>query len=226
VLVKIIGPGKGIGLTGLLGGLASSTALTWSLTQRSKDNPEYSSNLSMGIIIAWSVMYIRVYVICIIISPTFLKPLFLPLLIPPIPGLLYAFYANRKEAKLHPKQTTGYTNPFELMPAIKFGVIFAAVLFIANAVKLYLGDDALLISSFVAGFADMDAIALSALEMAGKGTVIMPQACMAIILAGIGNTVCKASLVIIFGAPAMRKSIIPAFLLIIATAVALLLFLF
>lgn len=226
VLVKIIGPGKGIGLTGLLGGLASSTALTWSLTQRSKDNPEYSSNLSMGIIIAWSVMYIRVYVICIIISPTFLKPLFLPLLIPPIPGLLYAFYANRKEAKLHPKQTTGYTNPFELMPAIKFGVIFAAVLFIANAVKLYLGDDALLVSSFVAGFADMDAIALSALEMAGKGTVIMPQACMAIILAGIGNTVCKASLVIIFGAPAMRKSIIPAFLLIIATAIALLLFLF
>ncbi len=226
ILVKVIGPGKGIGITGLLGGLASSTALTWSLTQRSKDNPEYSSNLSMGVIIAWSVMYIRVYIICVIVSPAFLKPLFLPLLLPPVPGLLYAFYTNREEAKLHPKQTAGYTNPFELMPAIKFGVIFAAVLFIANAVKLYLGDDALLISSFVAGFADMDAIALSALEMAGKGTVVMSKACMAIILAGIGNTVCKASLVMIFGAPAMRKSIIPAFVLMVGTAAALLFLLF
>ena len=42
VLIKWIGPGKGIGLTGLFGGLASSTALTLSLSGRSKDNPEFS----------------------------------------------------------------------------------------------------------------------------------------------------------------------------------------
>ncbi|MFA6622815.1 MAG: MgtC/SapB family protein [Fibrobacteraceae bacterium] len=224
ILIKVIGPGKGIGITGLLGGLASSTALTWNLTQRSRDNPEYGRSLALGVVIAWSVMYIRVYAVCLVVNPAFRTALLLPLLIPPLPGLAYAFYMSHSDGGHSVKSE--YTNPFELLPAIKFGAIFACVLFVASAAQHYLGESALMLSSFIAGFADIDAIALSALEMESHAAVGLHEATIAIALAGVGNTICKGSLVFIFGSPEMRRAILPPFLLILATAAIVITYIF
>ena len=67
-LIKIVGPGKGIWLTGLLGGLASSTALTLNLAGRSRENEAYASDFTLGIVLSWAVMYVRLYLICIFLS--------------------------------------------------------------------------------------------------------------------------------------------------------------
>ncbi len=53
-------------------------------------------------------------------------------------GLMYA-YLKYKEDKIRNVASSTFTNPFELMPAIKFGLIFTAVLFIANAARVFLG---------------------------------------------------------------------------------------
>lgn len=208
-LIKWIGPGKGIGLTGFLGGLASSLALTLNLSQRSKQNPEFSSSLTTGIVIAWSVMYLRIYLICILLLPSIAGKLAVALLVPPIPGLLYAYYLYRRNRRLHPVQMTNFTNPFELLPSIKFGFIFAAVLFLANAAQKYFGSDALFISSFITGLASMDAITLSVLDMTKQGSVVLGPAAKAIAVAGLANTLCKGVLACIFGDREMRRLIIP-----------------
>lgn len=224
VLVKWIGPGKGIGLTGLFGGLASSTALTLSLSQRSRENPEYSSSLSKGIVIAWSVMYLRLFLICAALVPSIAQYIAIPLLVPPVPGFLFAYYLHRRDKRLHPVQMTNFTNPFKLLPSIKFGVVFAAVLFVANAAERYFGSEALFASCFITGLADMDAITLSVLDMVKLGTVTLLPAGKAIAIASFSNTLCKGGLAYFLGDREMRRLIIPATGIISLPSLAIILF--
>lgn len=215
ILVKVVGPGKGIGVTGILGGIASSTALTLNLTQRSKGNPSYSGSLAMGVILSWSVMYLRLFVICSLLNPLIMKSLVLPMLIPMVPGLIYAGFLKYKEDQARKVTQASFTNPFELMPAIKFGLIFTVVLFVANAARVYFGNEGLLISSFLAGFADMDAIVLSVIEMNATNLLLEKQMVLAILFAGIANTLTKGFLVILLGEKNMKKAIVPPMVLIL-----------
>ena len=62
ILVKVVGREHGIGITGLLGGLVSSTAVTLSFSQRSRSQPEMVPILALAILLAWTVMFFRVVV--------------------------------------------------------------------------------------------------------------------------------------------------------------------
>lgn len=214
VLIKLIGPGKGIGLTGFLGGLASSTALTLNLSDRSKKNESFADNFAMGIVLSWTIMYIRLYAICVFLSPALAGPLAVPLLVPAVPGLGYTFYLMAKSKKKETVSCDNFSNPFELLPAIKFGLIFTAVMFLANAVRVYFGDGALLACSFLGGFAEMDAVAFSVLDMTIESTLPVGQLILALLLASLANNLTKGGLVFFLGAKSMRKPVATALLLI------------
>ena len=55
--INLLGPCKGIGLTALLGGLISSTAVTLDFSQRSKETPSLGRYLALGIVLASTTMY-------------------------------------------------------------------------------------------------------------------------------------------------------------------------
>ncbi|MBR2074910.1 MAG: DUF4010 domain-containing protein, partial [Fibrobacter sp.] len=214
ILIKLVGPGKGIWLTGLLGGLASSTALTLNLAGRSRENEDYSGNFALGIVLSWAVMYVRLYLICIVLVPELAKPLALPLLLPAVPALLYAFYLKVKDGMDHKAKNSTFNNPFNLLPAIKFGIVFTAVMFVANAARVYLGSGALLACSFLGGAAEMDAVAFSLLDMSMKASLPVQELVLAMLLASLANTLTKGGLVCVLGAKSMRKPILPAVVLI------------
>lgn len=214
VLIKLVGPGKGIWLTGLLGGLASSTALTLNLAGRSRDNEEYSTDFTLGIVLSWSVMYVRLYLICIALSGSLAKPLALPLLLPVVPGLGYALFLKLRASRHHQTNSSEFSNPFKLLPAIKFGLVFTAVMFIANAARVYLGSGALLACSFLGGAAEMDAVAFSVIDMHLKSGLLVHELVLAFLFASLANTLTKGALVFFLGAKSMRKPIIPAVVLI------------
>lgn len=214
ILIKLVGPGKGIWLTGLLGGLASSTALTLNLAGRSRENEDYSGNFALGIVLSWAVMYVRLYLICIVLVPELAKPLALPLLLPAVPALLYAFYLKVKDGMDHKAKNSTFNNPFNLLPAIKFGIVFTAVMFVANAARVYLGSGALLACSFLGGAAEMDAVAFSLLDMSMKSSLPVQELVLALLLASLANTLTKGGLVCVLGAKSMRKPILPAVVLI------------
>ena len=214
VLIKLVGPGKGIWLTGLLGGLASSTALTLNLAGRSRENEDYAGNFTLGIVLSWAVMYVRLYLICVVLVPELAKPLALPLLLPAVPALLYSLYLKVRENMDHKAKNTTFNNPFNLLPAIKFGFIFTVVMFVANAARVYLGSGALLACSFLGGAAEMDAVAFSLLDMSMKASLPVRELVLSLLFASLANTLTKGGLVCVLGAKSMRRPIIPAVVLI------------
>ncbi len=216
VLIKLVGPGKGIWLTGLLGGLASSTALTLNLTSRSRENESYASDFAMGIVLSWSVMYVRLYLICVFLAPTLAVPLALPLLLPVVPSLAYAAFLKVRASRVQHDHCETFSNPFHLRPAIKFGVVFTCVMFVANAARVYLGSGALLACSFLGGAAEMDAVAFSVIDMHLQAGLGVRELVLAFLLASLANTLTKGGLVFFIGAKSMRKPIIPAVALICA----------
>ena len=214
VLIKVVGPGKGIWLTGLLGGLAGSTALTLNLAGRSCDNEQYAADFTLGIVLSWSVMYVRLYLICVFLVPSLALPLLAPLLVPVVPGLAYAAYLKIRESKDHRQKTTDFNNPFKLLPAVKFGLVFTIVMFLANAARVYLGSGALIACSFLGGAAEMDAVAFSLIDMCRKAALENHSLILALLFASLANTITKGGIVYFLGAKAMRRPIIPAVALI------------
>lgn len=221
VLIKVVGPGKGIWLTGLLGGLASSTALTLNLTGRSRENEDYASDFTVGIVLSWAVMYVRLYLICIFLSSSLAKPLLLPLLLPVVPALAYALYLKVKESRDHRQKSADFSNPFKLLPAIKFGVVFTCVMFVANAARVYLGSGALLACSFLGGAAEMDAVAFSVVDMSLNAGLNVRELVLALLFASLANTLAKGGLVFFLGAKSMRRPILPAVVSIVLVTVAM-----
>jgi uncharacterized membrane protein (DUF4010 family) len=140
VLVKVLGQEHGIGLTGILGGLVSSTAVTLGFSQRSRNEPALAAPLCLGILLAWTVMFFRVPIMVAIVNPSLGKQLGLGLGFMAAASLgvcTFLFWKHRQGGK---EMAQSGNNPFELGEAIKFGLLFGAVTFAAKAAQVYLGD--------------------------------------------------------------------------------------
>jgi len=218
VLIKIIGPRKGIGLLGLLGGLASSTAVTLTLTQRSRTNPTFSASFAQAVILAWTVMYIRLVVIVVAVNRSLFKYLWLPVLMAVVVGLLYALFLYTSQKEEPSSHDVNLSNPFELSPAIKFGIIFSLVLLLSKVAKTYLGDAGIYIAGAVSGLADVDAIALSVADLSSQQNGLDEiTAARTILVATVSNTFLKGMAVVLGGTEKMRHAVIGGMILISVT---------
>ena len=110
-------------------------------------------------------------------------------------------------------------NPFELGPAIKFGILYAVILVISKAAQHYFQDAGLYAAAAVAGLADVDAITLSMAELAGaEGGVAVTTAARAVMLAVLSNTIVKGGIALTVGARALRLALLPPFVAILIAA--------
>ena len=220
LLIKLLGPGLGIGLTGLLGGLVSSTAVTLGFTQRSTEEEHLSKSFALGIIISWTVMYIRIGVILIAVNPVLFKALWLPLIVLTLVGLFYSLFLYFTQTSQNP-ELIRFVNPFSLGPALKFGVLYAVILIGAKAGQVYLGDAGVYISSLTAGLVDLSAITLSLARLSAIGQTLGLQiAGRGIILASMANTVVKGVIVITSGSAALRRVVFPGMGLLMVSSLA------
>jgi len=219
LLIKLVGPRQGIGLTGLLGGLVSSTGVTLSFAQRSQSEGGLAKPLALGIMVAWSVMFARVVVEVAVLYAALLRALWIPLLAAASVGVgycLYLYFSQRTERK----EEVAFSNPFQLGPAVKFGLIYAVILLVSRAAQMYLGDTGLYVSSIAAGLADVDAITLSMAQLSrAPSGVDTGIAARAVVLATMANTAVKGGVVLTSGARALRRVLWPGFLLMLATGV-------
>ena len=207
VLVKVLGNEHGLALTGILGGLVSSTAVTLSFSQRSRREPEMSSAFVLAIVIAWTIMFLRVVIMVGIINRALAASLAVALGCMALAGLLVCLALWRRRAHETGVVTAG-ANPFELGEAIKFGLLFGIVTIVAKAAEVYLGATGLYLAGAVAGATDVDAIALSMANRATTTPESIKIAAYTIVIAVISNTLVKAGMVAFMGAPAMRRTIV------------------
>ena len=223
VLIKLVGSRHGIGLTGLLGGLVSSTAVTLSFSQRSQKEDHLAKPFALAIIIAWTIMFVRVLVEVTITNLALLWVVWLPIAVAGGAGLAYGAYLY-----FAPRQgETGdvsVSNPFELGPAITFGLLYGVILLVARAAQFYFGDTGVYLSSILSGLADVDAITLSMAELSNSGNLELSTAARAIVLATMSNTVVKGGIVLSSGSAALRRALLPGFILILVTGLTLTLF--
>jgi uncharacterized membrane protein (DUF4010 family) len=221
VLNIVLGASRGIGLTGLVGGLASSTAVTLTFAQRSKEQGKLVRPLALGIVLASTVMFVRVLVEAGIVNPSLLSLLWIPIVASIAVGLVYSLYLYFSQ-RGQLEENVVLSNPFDLGMAIKFGLAFTVIFLAARAAQIYLGDTGIYISSILSGLVGVDAIVLSLAELSrGGGGVDPATASRGIVLAAAANTFAKGGIVIAAGTGKLWRYILPGFTLMILTSIVL-----
>ena len=209
ILVKVLGKEHGLGITGLLGGLVSSTAVTLSFSQRSRTEPHLAPVLALAILLAWTVMFFRVVVEVGVVNFSLARALVLGMALMGAVSLVICLLLWRRGRSTEKAEVESGNNPFELRDAIKFGGLFAVVIFIASAAQLYFGDSGLYLAGALAGLTDVDAIALSMANLAQQDPSSSGAAARTIVIAVISNTMVKCGMTIWLGAPSLRRTMIP-----------------
>lgn len=219
VLMKILGTEQGVGITGLLGGLVSSTATTLSFAGRSKTNAGLSTLLAQGILLASCVMFPRVLIEVAVVNPGLVKQVIVPLIAMLIAGVI-GFYILWRRGRAEKKTEHGgveLSNPLRLTTAITFGLVFAFVLVAVEAANEYFGSTGVYLASVLTGVTDVDSITLSVSNLSLRGLLDERVASIAIIIATIMNTITKAVMAMVLGTPRLRRLISRAFGVVVLT---------
>ena len=192
--IKIAGPRIGSLLTGVFGGLASSTALTVSFARMGRESPGMQSLLAAGVALANATMYVRLWLIVYVLNPGIGERLAVPLGCMTVAGLVATWLLWRSREEEGRPGAMALSNPFELGMAIKFAALLALVMVASKLLQSWGGSAGLYLLSAGAGLADVDAVALSMAQMGGK-SVALTVAATAITIAAFVNTGVKAALV-------------------------------
>ncbi|MDZ7808525.1 MAG: DUF4010 domain-containing protein [Gracilimonas sp.] len=194
ILVKYVGEGKGTILTAIIGGLASSTAVTISLAQISKQAAKNKNKLYIaGVLVASAIMLVRVFVEVSVVNRELLHPLWIPLAAMLIltfgcVGWLY-MSANNEPSEDNPSLDLG--NPLQLKTALQFGALLGVILVLSTALKEWFGDEGIYLLALLSGLMDVDAITLSLSKMA-QNEITDSVATLGIVISVISNTIVKA----------------------------------
>jgi uncharacterized membrane protein (DUF4010 family) len=203
VATRWLGANRGTVLTGITGGLVSSTAVTLAFARRSRDEPGAAAALACGILLAWAVMLGRVLVMVLAVNAGLVYPLLPPLAAMAVPTLLAAWLLYRRSGETAAPQDVPLTNPFSLTAAAKFAVAFAAVLLLVKVTQFYFPGGGVYVVAALAGLTDLDAITLSMAEYARTNPVAV--AAIAVVIAALSNTLVKCGMVATLGGPALRR---------------------
>lgn len=220
VLSVIYGMRRGIGLSGILGGLISSTAVTYDFARRSQKPGQrpFANLFALAISVASAAMFLRIVVLTMVINPPLAISLVLPMLagtLVTIIGVLILWWQSRniqQEPDLSNPHERRAHNPFALGPALQFGVLFAIVLILTKAAQLALADTGAYLAGIIAGIGGLDAITLSMARLAGQTTPQM-VAMRSVTLAAATNMVVKGVIATAVGRDEVRLKILPLFLL-------------
>jgi uncharacterized membrane protein (DUF4010 family) len=219
--LRLVGARHGLLLVGLMGGLVSSTATTATFARRARVDPAEAGASAMVVLLAGSVVFVRVALVCAVVAPALL-PQLAPALLAGGAPMLVAGLANlrRLAAAADPQAAAPQVgNPAELSTAVAFGAFYALVLLLAAELTQRLGGTGLYGVALVSGLTDVDALTLSSLRLFGVASISAEQAVVAIALAFVANIGFKFAMAGWMGGSALARRSAPGFL---ASAAALL----
>lgn len=214
VAMGLVGVRRGIVLTGLLGGLVSSTAATLNLA-RMQARLSLPALICAAVLVAGVTMYARVLIEVALLNQALLRQVVLPIAVMMLIALVASLVFWFRTEHTRQAEDMPLKNPLELLPAIQFGLLLAAILLAAHAARAWLGDTGIYVLALVSGMADVDAITLSLSRMAGED-LSHAVAARAILIAVSVNTFVKAIIASFIGGRELAMRILPATGLMIA----------
>ena len=165
LLKKFVFPNSGIILTGILGGIYSSTATTIILARKSKESPE-SPGVAAAIVLATTMMYLRVLLLAFIFNADVAMRLAIPLgILTVISGLIaFYFFKFQKPAVNQPQasqKVASHSNPLEMKTAMLFAALFIFFALLTQWVNTHFGSAGVGKLSFVVGITDINPFILT-----------------------------------------------------------------
>ncbi|HNX09106.1 MAG TPA: MgtC/SapB family protein [Methanothrix sp.] len=209
ILIRILGAERGLSLTGILGGLASSTAVTSSMAMEVKINREILPSAVFATAIASCTMFPRILFIVLVVNRDLFLALLPYMLLMTLVGSSLAYLRVRNNSS--PGKDVKVKDPFRIIPALKFGAFFAFVLIVSKFANIYFGTAGIYATGIVSGLADVDAIALTMASLA-QSTLAAKVAVTTITLAAITNTLVKLVIAYVLGSREFGNEIARIFL--------------
>jgi uncharacterized membrane protein (DUF4010 family) len=201
VLTRVLGSERGVGLTGLVGGLGSSTAVTVSMSRAARETPDLIPDARLAVYLANLVMPVRVIVITWLVSPeTGLRVAMVlaGMIVVLLAAALWQWRSIHRDGERAAAEVE-LSNPLSLWSALTWGAVLCAVLFASRLATYYFGQSGFLVAALVSGLADVDAVTLASAEQARSQSVAVGFAALAIAIAVTANTVTKAVMAISAG---------------------------
>jgi uncharacterized membrane protein (DUF4010 family) len=215
-------PRKGMLLTGLMGGLYSSTMTTLVLAKRTRFQAGQAREAAAAIMLSTPTMYLRMLFLVVAFKPIVGLKLLAPFGVLSVLSAGYAWWLRRgEEAELLPPPepepalapealapnpvpvpvpvAVADRNPLEITAALLFALMFLAVAFITKYVLLYFSAAGLRLLSFLVGASDIVPFVVSVLQ--GNLGLGDSQILHAIVIATASNNLMKAIYVYVFGNP-------------------------
>jgi uncharacterized membrane protein (DUF4010 family) len=219
VAVRIFGENRGLAMTGLLGGLASSTATTLAMSRASSERPALGQVCALAVILACTVMLGRVAVLVGAVSPALLGAAAPWLALMAVPALVFAAWSWRhfrgEETAAGTANPAEAHNPLSLRVAIQFAILYALIVLLVKWAQDVFGGAGLYAASFLSGLTDLDAISLSLAQLQKTGHVPAGEGARALVIAAMANALLKAGMAVTLGSASMRR---PVMLVLGATA--------
>lgn len=198
IAYRWLGARVGAVLGGLLGGLISSTATTVSYARQTKDNVDASRSAAVVIMLASTVVNVRVLFEIGVVAPGLLRatlgPLLSILLLMSVECAVLLYMLRGHETTI-----PDHENPAQLKAAILFGALYAVILFVVAATKHHFGDRALYVVAAISGLTDVDAITLSTAKLFADERLAGSTAWRTILIATLSNLVFKGAAVAMLG---------------------------
>jgi uncharacterized membrane protein (DUF4010 family) len=214
ILRKFVFPDAGLLLTGIFGGLYSSTATTIILARKNRESGTNQREFAAAIIIATAMMFFRIYILLLIFNPEVGKIMtvwFVSMFLISL-GTAYFIYTGFK--KTHKMATAAMNiledkNPLEFKIAVVFGLLYVFFSFVTQYTLDNFGTQGLNILSFIVGFSDIDPFLLNLFQ--GKYDVTQFLIGMATFQAILSNNILKMIYAKVLGHQLLGKYVFQGF---------------
>lgn len=218
-LDKFLGAAKGLQLTGLLGGLSSTTAATAAFARNCREQPERLNEYWEATLIANAIQGPRSLIVLYAVNADLARASLPMLLATCAAGFLFAWIVARRRSSPQPAPHGHHVelrNPFRLLPALEFGGLFAIILLLGRAAAAKLGGGSAYWTSAIGGAVNVDAVSVTLADLARSGQIALRSGVAGVLVAWIANAVLKSVLAATGGSARFGWRVAAGFLVMLA----------
>ena len=205
VAIRVAGPQLGIPLSGIAGGLVSSTATTLNMGRLARQHADRTKLFAAAIMLSSGVMMLRVIFLVGVVNASLLPLVSPPLLLAVLAqGVLAGYLGNWTHRAATVDQPLTLKNPFDLGVVLAFGALLAIIMMLTKLLAAWAGAGGAMALAAISGTFDVDAISLSLARLV-PGGLDANTAAYAILVAVTANSLTKIALAWTTGGAALGK---------------------
>jgi uncharacterized membrane protein (DUF4010 family) len=203
IALKTVGADRGYGISGLVGGLVSSTAVVLQFSRRSRDEPAHGAALARGAVAACTVVPLRLLVIIAAITPAVAMASLKYLLAPAVVGAGFLAFGLIRRDSTSGGDDAEARSPLNVFSSLKMAAFLTLALAAVEWFGTGFGTQGVLTTAAALGFGDTDALTVSMARM-GRDEGRVELAAMGVAVGLLSNTAFKLGFALVLGSPRFK----------------------